>query len=178
MALLWHRRGGSWAQGAFRHDTTQSLHESTHCDAGAKPRARLRASSTDVVAHSRVLAARSVQVGHRPWTVSAGETSGPRWVGACIQTQRGSRAAQKHPTTVAATLTCYKTFKSKEHITGFIRLSPRTCLDTYCLEKFIWQNGAGFLGLKGPNFRLNPVWYSKFYLHALCIMHRSNIHFV
>ena len=24
----------------------------THCDAGAKPRARLRASSTDVVAHS------------------------------------------------------------------------------------------------------------------------------
>lgn len=56
---------------------TDSLHVSTHCDAGAKPRARLRASSTDVVAHSGILAARSVQVSHRPWTVSTGETSGP-----------------------------------------------------------------------------------------------------
>lgn len=49
----------------------------THSDAGAESRARLGASSADVVAHSRVLAAGRVQVSHRPWTVSAGETSGP-----------------------------------------------------------------------------------------------------
>lgn len=54
------------------------------CDTGAKPRAGLGASSTDVVSHGRILAAGSVQVSDRAWTVSTRETSGPRWVGAWV----------------------------------------------------------------------------------------------
>lgn len=113
-----------------RSDTTDSLHSSTHCDAGAKPRARLRASSTDVVAHSRVLAAGSVQVSHRPWTVSTRETSGPWRVGACIQTQRGAeqlRNTQQRSVQFLLATTQRDTFEPKEHITGFICSSQRTC---------------------------------------------------
>lgn len=66
-----HRFRPKWVQ------TQRNEGTSTHSDAGAESRARLRASSTDVVAHSRVLAAGRVQVSHRSWTVSAGETAGP-----------------------------------------------------------------------------------------------------
>lgn len=65
----------SWVEVKLGWDRKGRAH--THSDAGAESRARLRTSSADVVAHSRVLAAGCVQVSHRPWTVSAGETSGP-----------------------------------------------------------------------------------------------------
>lgn len=80
-----------WAQ------TQRNVRTSTHSDAGAKSGARLRARGTDVVAHSRVLAAGRVQVSHRPWTVSAGETAGPRRVGSCIQTHSRGQSGSETP---------------------------------------------------------------------------------
>lgn len=117
-AILTQNYAQGWGQ------TRQTVCISTHGDAGAKPRARLRASSTDVVAHSRILAAGCVQVSHWPWTVSTRETSGPWRVGACIQTQRGAeqlRNTQQRPVWFLR-----DTSKAGEHITGFICLSRRT----------------------------------------------------
>lgn len=73
-----------------RHDSKGTALR-THRDAGAEAGAGLRAGSADVVAHGRVLVAGSVQVGHRAWTVGAGEAAGPGRVGACTQTQGGGR---------------------------------------------------------------------------------------
>lgn len=70
-------------------ETGREVRRRTHRDAGAEAGAGLRARSADVVAHSRVLVAGRVQVSHRTRTVGAGEAAGPRWVGACTQTQQG-----------------------------------------------------------------------------------------
>lgn len=48
----------------------------------AEARARLGASSTNVVAHAGVLARSAIEVSHGPGTVGAREGSGPGLVGA------------------------------------------------------------------------------------------------
>lgn len=55
----------------------------------AKARARLRASSTYVIAHTRVLAGGAIQVSHGSWTARSRKSSRPRRVGAW---QRNSSA--------------------------------------------------------------------------------------
>lgn len=82
---MWGGVNGVSAEG----ETGREVCHRTHRDAGAEAGAGLRARSADVVAHSRVLVAGRVQVGHRPRTVGAGEAAGPRRVGACTQTQQG-----------------------------------------------------------------------------------------
>lgn len=173
-ATLAQDEAQGWSQ------TWQKVCISTHGDAGAEPRARLRASSADVVSHSRILAAGRVQVRHRPWTVSTGETSGPRRVGACIQTQRGTE--QFRNTQQPSVKFLWDTSRAKEHVTGFIRLSRRTfslvvLQVTDCWWRWMFEISLYIGQDVGLNHRngVNPVWYSK-YLHAVCIMHRSNIH--
>lgn len=167
-----------------RSQAWQKVCISTHGDAGAEPRARLRAGSTDVVAHSRILAAGRVQVCHRPWTVSTGETSGPRRVGACTQTQRRTSSLEtpnNHRCNSYGTCPKQKNMLLDSYVCleGLFRWSYyRLWLLMFaeCFKfPFIsdWQNGQD-VGLNHRN-EVNPVWYSK-YLHAVCIMHRRNIH--
>lgn len=54
----------------------------TYSNAVAEARARLGASSTNVVAHAGVLARSAIEVSHGPGTVGAREGSGPGLVGA------------------------------------------------------------------------------------------------